>query len=322
MALVPATLVTLLLTGGLLCLGTPAAASSGWGPGTKPDYQSPELTPWPKPRSFTNGSGWLLLDVPAGATSPLIGGGSTASKSQLLADAMARAAGDISLHSPASPFAQAPAGARRLPGIHLLVVVRSDSEALDAGTDESYVLDVDEARGARIVAPTVFGALRGLASLAQLFEAAPGLPPPPAAGGATDKFVLRGLPWHISDAPRFEHRAMLLDTSRHWLPPAALQAHIDAMAYNKLNVLHWHIVDFQAFPFASTAMPALVRGAYSLHEVYTPAQVRAVVKYAKDRGVRTIMEVDTPGHAASWAAGYPETVAACPVALAASQGEE
>ena len=53
-------------------------------------------------------------------------------------------------------------------------------------------------------------------------------------------------------------------------------------------------------------------GAYSEHETYTAADVSAVVKFAKERGVRVMMEIDTPGHSASWAAGYPEAVAACP----------
>jgi hexosaminidase len=77
-------------------------------------------------------------------------------------------------------------------------------------------------------------------------------------------------------------------------------------------VLHWHIVDFQAFPFESKAMPKLIHGAYSPTEIYTTDDVTAIVAYAKSRGVRTMMEVDTPGHSASWAAGYPEAVASCP----------
>ena len=59
---------------------------------------------------------------------------------------------------------------------------------------------------------------------------------------------------------------------------------------------HWHIVDSQSFPFNSSAVPELVRGAYSLTETYSPADVRDIVAYAKDRAVRIMVEIDTPGH--------------------------
>ena len=71
--------------------------------GFKPTYQSPELTPWPKPKSCTNGSASVHVRVPPGATSPLLGGGSTPSKSALVANAMGRCAGSIMMHSPSSP---------------------------------------------------------------------------------------------------------------------------------------------------------------------------------------------------------------------------
>lgn len=53
--------------------------------------------------------------------------------------------------------------------------------------------------------------------------------------------------------------------------------------YNKLNLLHLHLVDFQSFPFASAAAPALVQGAYSQEETYTPDQLRKLVSFAKVR---------------------------------------
>ena len=54
-------------------------------------------------------------------------------------------------------------------------------------------------------------------------------------------------------------RAVLIDTGRHFLPVPLLLAHLDAMAYSKLNVLHWHIVDMPSFPFASRSLPHLAR---------------------------------------------------------------
>ena len=271
----------------------------------KPTYQSPELTPWPQPLRATNGTASLgIVETLLRPT--------TASKSAILRGGIERiqdalGAGGDTPTLPTSPLPTPPT-LRSAQHATLEVVLKSDSEELSAETDESYSLTVSVDGAAKLTAPTVFGALHGLQSLLQLFE----LPPPGGVAQPHCRYLLRGLPWQIDDAPRFSHRAMLLDTSRHWLPMAAIQNHIIAMEMNKLAVLHWHIVDFQAFPFRSEAMPALVKGAYSEHETYTAADVSAVVKFAKERGVRVMMEIDTPGHSASWAAGYPEAVAACP----------
>ena len=241
----------------LLCAGL--GATTALAPPPKPTYQSPELTPWPRPKVFTNGTASLgIANKNLAAT--------TASKSAILKGAIDRlldalgAAGD----APTIPTSPLPALSklRSVQNATLEVVVASGSEELSAETDESYTLAVSVDGVAKLSAPTVFGALHGLQSLEQLFEL--GLEFPPVPPATPTAYQLRGLPWEIQDAPRFSHRAMLLDTSRHWLPLDAIKQHIDAMATNKLNVLHWHIVDFQSFPFASVAMPALVKGAYSV----------------------------------------------------------
>ena len=86
---------------------------------------------------------------------------------------------------------------------------------------------------------------------------------------------------HIEDAPRFAFRATMIDTARHFYPLQFILAHLDAMAATKMNVLHWHLVDIESFPYASKAFPQLSEhGAYHPGEVYTADDIAKVVSYA------------------------------------------
>ena len=61
----------------------------------------------------------------------------------------------------------------------------------------------------------------------------------------------------IVDHPRYQFRATMIDTSRHYYPKEVILQHIDAMSYSKFNVLHWHIVDSISFPYQSTTFPEM-----------------------------------------------------------------
>jgi len=162
------------------------------------------------------------------------------------------------------------------------------------GEDEACRIDVS-AEDARISAATVSGALRGMETFAQWIDLGP-------AG-------FQAAAVHIDDSPRFPWRGLMLDVSRHWMPLDVVLRNLDAMAAVKLNVFHWHLSDDQGFRVESRRFPKL-QGLGSDGHFYTQAEVRRVIEYARDRGIRVIPEFDMPGHATSWFVGYPELASA------------
>jgi hexosaminidase len=162
------------------------------------------------------------------------------------------------------------------------------------GEDESYHLEITP-HEARLSAPNPLGALRGLETFRQLLvTGAHGLEAP-----AID----------IQDRPRFPWRGLHLDVSRHWMPIQVVKRTLDGMAAVKLNVFHWHLSDDQGFRVESKRFPKLQQlGSDGLY--YTQQQVREVIAYARDRGIRVVPEFDIPGHATSWLVGYPRLASA------------
>jgi len=158
------------------------------------------------------------------------------------------------------------------------------------GEDESYELTITDS-GAKLSAANPLGILHGLRTFLQLLQT-----------GADGFFVPTVT---IKDQPRFAWRGLLIDVGRHFIPLDVLERNIDGMAAVKLNVLHLHLSDDEGFRVESKRFPKLHEmGSDGLY--YTQADIRALVDYARDRGIRVVPEFDMPAHSRSWFVGYPE----------------
>lgn len=158
------------------------------------------------------------------------------------------------------------------------------------GDDESYNLEITD-RQAKITAPTTVGAMRGLETFLQLLE------------GDQSGFYFPAV--SISDRPRFIWRGLMIDSARHFQPMEVLKRNLDAMAAVKLNVLHWHLTEDQGFRVETRKFPELHQMG-SDGDFYTQEQIREIIRYAADRGIRVMPEFDMPGHATAWLVSHPE----------------
>jgi hexosaminidase len=173
------------------------------------------------------------------------------------------------------------------------LVVQTDhasKEIQEVGEDESYVLEVTPT-GAKLTAPTPLGAMHGLQTFLQLVDVSP-------AGFAAPALK-------IQDQPRFPWRGLMIDSARHFIPLDVIRRNIDGMEAVKMNVFHWHLSENQGFRAESRKFP-------KLHELgsdafyYTQDEIRDLIAYARDRGIRVVPEFDMPGHSTAWFVGHPE----------------
>jgi len=160
------------------------------------------------------------------------------------------------------------------------------------GDNERYSLQAADNK-IRLSADAPLGVLRGLETFLQLIA-----PNPPGSVGWSVP------PVSIRDEPRFPWRGLSLDVSRHFIPLDSVKRTIDGMAAVKLNVFHWHLSDDQGFRIESRKYPRLQQLG-SDGQFYTQAEVKDVIDYARNRGIRVVPEFDIPGHATSWLVAYP-----------------
>ncbi len=173
------------------------------------------------------------------------------------------------------------------------LVIQTDhasKEIQEVGEDESYILDVSRTT-ARLRASTPLGTMHGLQTFLQLVDVSP------------DGFAAPAVT--IQDTPRFPWRGLMIDSARHFIPLEVIRRNLDGMEAVKMNVFHWHISDNQGFRAESKKLPKLT-GLGSDGHYHSQEEIRDLIAYARDRGIRVVPEFDMPGHSSSWFVGYPD----------------
>lgn len=279
---------------------------------------------WPKPASVTSGNDSTILsrsfsiDIQAPQDATTLNAAAARAKTFLWADNVPELVPGFNATTQTSNT------------LNKLVVVvkKSNSTAafatqMTSDVDESYTLKVPAGKGATamLVANSTAGALHGLTTFTQIFNQEGGRLSLTANRGQqqgaakssqskTTKVYAKGIPMEVSDYPAFPHRGVMVDTSRNYMSLDDLKRTLDAMSWAKLNVLHWHITDAQSWPLQVKGFEkASQYGAYLEDWIYTTANIDEVTKYASDRGIHILMEIDSPGHTSAIAYSNPDLVA-------------
>ena len=180
--------------------------------------------------------------------------------------------------------------------------------------NEAYRIEIDK-KGIRLSASTETGIFYGLQTLLQLLN-------------NSDNKTLPALT--INDSPRFPYRGLHLDVSRHFFDKEFVKKQLDAMAYFKMNRLHWHLTDGAGWRIEIKKYPRLTSFAAwrpfdklndwwvggrtfceqddprAVGGYYTQDDIREVVAYAAERHITIIPEIEMPGHSEEVLATYPE----------------
>jgi hexosaminidase len=186
--------------------------------------------------------------------------------------------------------------------------------------NEGYQLSVT-ANGVKIAANKPAGLFYGMQSLLQLFPAE-----------IESKTVVKYIQWklpvvEIQDQPRFGWRGTMLDVSRHFFTKEEVKSFLDDMAKYKYNTLHFHLTDDQGWRIEIKSLPKLTQvGAWNVKKTgrfnyftppadderrnyggfYTQEDLKELIKYAKERFIEILPEIDIPGHSLAAVASYPD----------------
>jgi hexosaminidase len=185
-----------------------------------------------------------------------------------------------------------------IPGVRFQIA--SDTTKLAYGIDESYIIHIGYAFNTttsyiHVECITVYGALHALQSLLQIVEF--GWIERDENNQDNPIFLISHTPMYIQDAPEYGYRGLMIDTSRHYLDVDLIITNLHVMAAHKLNVMHWHLVDSQSWPYASSQFPELAeKAAYCRHCTYNSTQIKNILQAAASLGIRVIVEIDLPGH--------------------------
>ena len=176
---------------------------------------------------------------------------------------------------------------------------------------EGYKLDAD-AKQIRIAGASAAGVFYGIQTLRKSL---------PLVNGKASKVSVPAV--HIADAPRFAYRGTHLDVSRHFVTADSVRQFIDMLALHNINRFHWHLTDDQGWRIEIKKYPLLTQigskraqtvighnsGKYDgkpYSGFYTQQQIRDIVKYAADRYITIVPEIDLPGHMQAALAAYPD----------------
>ena len=248
-------------------------------PGNSSAQESVQLSIMPLPATAVQGTGSLSVDhglqvVFEGYTEPRLDRAQTR-----FLDTLSRETGILKV--PTQPSKA---------GKFVIKTAGPSAPVQQLGEDESYHLEVAPT-GVSLTAPNPLGVLHGLQTFLQLVHSTP-------AGFAVGAVT-------IDDKPRFPWRGLMIDSGRHFMPLDVIRENLNGMEAVKMNVFHWHLSEDQGFRVESKTFPLLQeKGSDGLY--YTQDQVKGILEYARDRGIRIIPEFDMPGHATAWFVGYPD----------------
>jgi len=156
--------------------------------------------------------------------------------------------------------------------------------------DESFQLEIT-VNGIKVEATTDLGAIHALETVLQMLQT-----------NTTSFYFPTAI---VADFPRFTWRGLMIDSARHFQPTEVIKRNLDAMAALKMNVFHWHLVDDQGWRIEVKKHPKLTDKG-SDGNFYTQEEMTEIVKYAADRGILVVPEIDVPGHASALLTAYPE----------------